>query len=136
MCTPQNNTMGNMGREWRIDYIVQCVPSFPPSQIMPIKSRSNQGDNDSALSVVDPVKPKTNYLRCMVGFGLASALLIITSILLIINVGVFAYLHAHYANIPRFFDILMISSFVCRGLAFINAGVWCYNRVFLFGPNE
>ena len=102
---------------------------------MPIKSKSNQGDDDSALSVVDPVKPKTNYLRCMVGFGLASALLIITAILLIINVGVFAHLHARYANVPRFLDILMISSFVCRALAFINASRIMLQRS-LFGLNK
>ena len=63
---------------------------------MVIKSKSNQGDSDSVLSVVDPVKPKTVYRRCTTGFALACILSLITGVWFTVNAGLFAYLYTHY----------------------------------------
>lgn len=68
---------------------------------MPIKSQSNQGDNDSVLTVVDPVKPKTLYRRGRTGFALACALLLITGTWLATNIGLFAYLRMSF-RVPRY----------------------------------
>lgn len=68
---------------------------------MPLKSKSNQGDNDSVLSVVDPVKPKTVYCRCTIGFTLAWIMLLITGAWLAVNVGIAANLYMRF-RVPRY----------------------------------
>ena len=90
---------------------------------MPLKSKSNQGDNDSVLSVVDPVKPKTVYCRCTIGFTLAWIMLLITGAWLAVNVGIacislYAISRTKVCTISNSQHYSKPNTFYCRGMDF------------------